>query len=173
MQVAQKTIVLTGASRGLGRALARELVRLGHLVEACSRSGRDSSELGFALQEVDVSDAAQVTRWARALIDRGRVPDILICNAAAIHEPAPIWRVSGSDFHNVIATNVLGTGYTLQAFLPSMVGRGTGLIIVVSSGWGRSAAADMAPYCASKWALEGLALSLAHELPLGMAAVTR
>jgi len=172
MQVGQKTIVLTGASRGLGRALARELVRLGHLVEACSRSGRDSSELGFALQEVDVSDAAQVTRWARALIDRGRVPDILICNAAAIHKPAPIWRVSGSDFHSVIATNVLGTGYTLQAFLPSMVGRGTGLIIVVSSGWGRSAAADMAPYCASKWALEGLTLSLAHELPQGMAAVT-
>src|SRR5215475_8864283 len=45
-------------------------------------------------------------------------------------------------------------------------------IIVVSSGWGRSTAADMAPFCASKWALEGLTHSLAHELPLGMAAVT-
>jgi NAD(P)-dependent dehydrogenase (short-subunit alcohol dehydrogenase family) len=55
VQAAQKTIVLTGASRGLGLALARELVRLGHHVEACSRSVRDSSELEFALQEVDIS----------------------------------------------------------------------------------------------------------------------
>jgi len=94
VQAAQKTIVLTGASRGLGLALTRELVRLGHYVEACSRSVRDSSELGITLQEVDISDAAQVTRWAHALIDRGSVPDILICNAAVINKPAPIWRVS-------------------------------------------------------------------------------
>jgi NAD(P)-dependent dehydrogenase (short-subunit alcohol dehydrogenase family) len=53
-----------------------------------------------------------------------------------------------------------------------MIKRKKGLIIIVSSGWGRSAAAEMAPYCASKWAVEGLTLALAHELPAGMAAVT-
>src|SRR5262249_12137077 len=96
-------------------------------------AGGLAGELRFGLQAVDVSNAAQVTKWARALIDRGCIPDILICNAAVINEPAPTWRVRGSEFHDVIATNVLGTGYTLQAFLPSMIRRGTGLIIVVSS----------------------------------------
>jgi NAD(P)-dependent dehydrogenase (short-subunit alcohol dehydrogenase family) len=172
VQAAQKTIVLTGASRGLGLALARELVRLGHLVEACSRSGKGARELGFSLQAVDVSDSRQVTKWACELLDRGCVPDILICNAAVINTPAPLWRATGSELHDVIAVNVLGTGYTLQSFLPPMIERKKGLIIIVSSGWGRSAAAEMAPYCASKWAVEGLALSLAHELPPSMAAVT-
>jgi NAD(P)-dependent dehydrogenase (short-subunit alcohol dehydrogenase family) len=124
------------------------------------------------LQAVDVSNAGQVKRWACTLLDRGCVPDILICNAVVINEPAPLWRVAGSEFYDVIAINVLGTGYTLQAFLPSMIRRRKGLIVIVSSGWGRSAAREMAPYCASKWALEGLTLSLAHELPPGMAAVT-
>jgi NAD(P)-dependent dehydrogenase (short-subunit alcohol dehydrogenase family) len=172
VQAAKKTVVLTGASRGLGLALARELVRLGHFVEACSRFGQGPRELGFSLQAVDVSDSRQVTRWACELLDRGCVPDILICNAAIINSPAPLWRATGSELHDVISVNVLGTGYTLQAFLPSMIKRKKGLIIIVSSGWGRTSAAEMAPYCASKWAVEGLALSLAHELPSSMAAVT-
>ena len=153
-------------------ALAQEFVRLGHVVEGCSRSGRGVNGLGFELESVDIADAAQVTRWARALLDRGRVPDILVCNAAIINEPATLWRVPAPELRDVITTNVLGTGYTIQAFAPAMIDRGEGLTVVLSSGWGRSTDPEMAPYCASKWAVEGLTLSLAKELPAGMAAVT-
>ena len=167
-----KTIVLTGASRGLGLALAQELARQGHLVAVCSRSGQVPAGSGFDLEAVDISDAAQVERWAHALLDRGCVPDILICNAGIVNEPATLWRGPGAELRDVITTNVIGTGYTIQAFAPVMIERGEGLIVVLSSGWGRSTDPEMSPYCASKWALEGLTLSLAKELPAGMAAVT-
>lgn len=171
-----KTIALTGASRGMGLALAREFTRQGHLVEGCSRSGRvaegERREPDFRLEPVDVANARDAVLWAKAVIGRGRVPDILICNAGVINDPAPLWDIPSAEVQEVISTNVLGTAYTLQAFLPAMIGRGTGIIVALSSGWGRSADAEMAPYCASKWAVEGLTLSLAKELPAGMAAVT-
>src|SRR5262249_23117057 len=56
-------------------------------------------------------------------------------------------------------------------FAPAMTREGKGIIVNFSSGWGRSTDAEVAPYCASKWAIEGLTLSLAQELPQGMAAV--
>jgi NAD(P)-dependent dehydrogenase (short-subunit alcohol dehydrogenase family) len=171
-----KTIALTGASRGMGLALARVFTRQGHVVEGCSRSGRvagdDRRAPDFRLEPVDISNDRDVSRWAKTVIGRGHVPDILICNAGVINDPAPLWDIPSAEVRDVINTNVLGTAYTLQAFLPAMIRRGAGIIVALSSGWGRSADAEMAPYCASKWAVEGLTLSLAKELPAGMAAVT-
>jgi NAD(P)-dependent dehydrogenase (short-subunit alcohol dehydrogenase family) len=160
----------------MGLALAREFTRMGHVVEGCSRSGRvaegDKRQPDFRLEAVDVSNDGDVARWAKAVVGRGHVPDILICNAGVINDPAPLWDISGAEMRTVIDTNVLGTAYTLQAFLPAMIARGSGIVVALSSGWGRSADAEMAPYCASKWAVEGLTLSLAKELPAGLAAVT-
>jgi NAD(P)-dependent dehydrogenase (short-subunit alcohol dehydrogenase family) len=59
----------------------------------------------------------------------------------------------------------------IRAFVPAMAQRGTGVIVNLSSGWGRSTAAEVAPYCATKYAIEGLTLAMAKELPRGMAAV--
>jgi NAD(P)-dependent dehydrogenase (short-subunit alcohol dehydrogenase family) len=67
--------------------------------------------------------------------------------------------------------NVKGTANVIRHFVPSMVRRKTGVIVNLSSGWGRSTDAEVAPYCASKWAIEGLTQSLAKELPPGMATV--
>ena len=75
------------------------------------------------------------------------------------------------EFSWVIDVNIKGVYHVLRHFLPAMVERGSGVIVNFSSGWGRSTDAEVAPYCATKYAIEGLTLALAQELPKGMAAV--
>ncbi len=71
----------------------------------------------------------------------------------------------------MIDVNIKGVVNVIRHFLPAMIARGSGVIVNMSSGWGRSTAAEVAPYCASKWAIEGLTRALAQELPRGLAAV--
>ena len=75
------------------------------------------------------------------------------------------------EFDQVIDINVKGVANVIRHFVPAMVARKSGVVVNFSSGWGRSVDADVGPYCASKWAVEGLTLALAEELPRGMAAV--
>ena len=75
------------------------------------------------------------------------------------------------EFSKLIDVNVKGVANVIRAFVPAMVEKGRGVIVNFSSGWGRSTSRDVAPYCASKWAIEGLTKALAQELPPGMAAV--
>ena len=75
-----------------------------------------------------------------------------------------------SEFSQLIDINVKGVFYTCKQFLPEMIKRRSGIVVNVSSTWGRSVAAEVAPYCASKYAIEGLTLALAQELPSGLAA---
>jgi NAD(P)-dependent dehydrogenase (short-subunit alcohol dehydrogenase family) len=95
----------------------------------------------------------------------------LLNNAALINTNAPLWQVPRDEFDRLIDVNIKGVANVLRHFLPAMVARGEGVIVNFSSGWGRSTSPEVAPYCASKWALEGLTQALAQELPQGMAAV--
>jgi NAD(P)-dependent dehydrogenase (short-subunit alcohol dehydrogenase family) len=104
-------------------------------------------------------------------LERVGVPDLVVNNAAVINRNRRLWEVSGEDFDEVMRVNVSGTANVIRHFVPAMVGRGSGVVVNFSSGWGRSTSADVAPYCASKWAIEGLTQSMAQELPGGMAAV--
>jgi NAD(P)-dependent dehydrogenase (short-subunit alcohol dehydrogenase family) len=88
-----------------------------------------------------------------------------------MNTPAPLWEVPADDFDAVIDVNVKGMANVIRAFVPAMVARKRGVIVNLSSGWGRSTSPEVAPYCASKYAVEGLTLALAQELPRGMAAV--
>ncbi len=172
-----KRIVLTGESQGLGRALVQEFDALGHSVAGCARSADAIAELkteyaaphDFA--SVDVADDAAVADWSAHVLDVFGVPDLLINNAAIINANAPLWEVSPQDFRQLIDVNINGVHSVLRHFLPAMMARRTGVIVNLSSGWGRSVSADVAPYCASKWAIEGMTKALAEELPSGMAAV--
>jgi len=98
-------------------------------------------------------------------------PDLLINNAALMNTPAPLWEADGAEFDGMIDVNVKGVFYVIKAFVPAMVERGTGVIVNLSSGWGRSTAPGVAPYCATKYAIEGMTLAMAQDLPRGMAAV--
>ena len=172
-----KKIVITGVTRGLGRALAARFIEAGHTVFGCGRSDQHIVDLQrhyrdphhFALLDVRLDD--EVATWAKRLIREHGAPDILINNAAVINQNAPLWKVAADEFQQLIDVNIAGVANCIRHFVPAMVERGTGVIVNLSSGWGRSTAAEVAPYCATKWAVEGLTRALAQELPNGMAAI--
>jgi NAD(P)-dependent dehydrogenase (short-subunit alcohol dehydrogenase family) len=172
-----KTIVITGVSKGLGRSLAEGFAAIGHTVIGCSRtsSGLDrlKAVLGSAhdFAVVDVASDEQVRDWARRIVADVGVPDLLINNAAVINRNAKLWQIDAEEFDRSMAINVSGTANVIRHFVPAMVKRRTGVIVNLSSGWGRSVSAEVAPYCATKWAIEGLTQALAEELPDGMCAV--
>jgi NAD(P)-dependent dehydrogenase (short-subunit alcohol dehydrogenase family) len=170
-------IAITGVTRGLGRALAEWYIAHGHTVAGCGRSGDAIFDLRMSHPEphhfdvVDVSQVTKVNIWAEKVTGYFGAPDILINNAGLMNTPAPLWEVSAEEFAKVISVNVLGVANVLRALIPSMVERKKGVIVNLSSGWGRSVSAGVAPYCASKYAVEGLTKALAEELPAGMAAI--
>ncbi|HBL31997.1 MAG TPA: oxidoreductase [Acidobacteria bacterium] len=172
-----RTVLLTGVSRGLGRALALRLAELGHLVLGCGRTAAAIEEMQrllgepHALSVVDVANAGEVDTWARRLLARQPPVDLLVNNAGVINANAPLWEVPVAEFSRVLDVNLKGAFHVLRAFLPSMVERRRGVVVNFSSGWGRSTSSEVAPYCATKWGIEGLTKALAEELPRGMAAV--
>ena len=168
-----KVIVLTGASRGLGRAMLEGFLARGHTVAACARSkisaAANANPKLFA--SVDVCNPTEVEAWAKTVLAEVGPPDLLINNAALINRSAPLWELTPEEFDPVIDVNIKGVFNVIRAFVPAMIRKNRGVIVNFSSGWGRSTAAEVAPYCATKWAIEGLTQALAQELPAGMAAV--
>src|SRR5262245_1431687 len=177
MPTSKRRVVITGATRGLGRAMADRLIALGHTVAGCGRSAAHIDELrrrhpaphDFAV--VDVADGAAVAAWAKGVLARLGPPDLLLNNAAVIAENAVLWDVPAEQFDRVVDVNIKGVANVVRAFVPAMIQRGSGVVVNFSSGWGRSTSPEVAPYCASKWAVEGLTRALAQELPRGLAAV--
>ncbi len=169
-------ILITGVTRGLGRALAEWYIAHGHTVIGCGRSA-EILNLRFAHPEphfftaLDVTEENKVALWAEKVSASHGSPDILINNAAVVNNPAPLWQVPAAEFNKLIDVNIKGVTNVLRHFLPAMVARKQGVIVNLSSGWGRSTSPGVAPYCASKYAIEGLTLALAQDLPPGMAAV--
>ena len=172
-----RLILLTGCSRGLGAALTKQFDAGGHTVVGCARSEASLAALRGALPArhrfsvVDVSDAAMVGDWANQIFREIGVPDLVINNAAVINDPAPLWEVAADEIDALLNVNVKGVLNVIRAFFPAMRQRGTGVVVNLSSGAGRMGLPGLAPYCATKWAVEGLTKSLAEELPDGMAAI--
>jgi NAD(P)-dependent dehydrogenase (short-subunit alcohol dehydrogenase family) len=174
----RRHIVITGTSRGLGRALVQPLVDLGHTVSGCGRSAGAAEAFNqihgapHRFSSVDVSDAHQVAAWAAEVLAANGPPDLLLNNAGLINHGAPFWEIAADEFDAVIRTNVIGSANVLRSFLPAMLAAGRGIIVNFSSGWGRHGAADVVPYCTSKFAVEGLSQALADEVPEGLAVVS-
>ena len=171
-----RRIAITGASRGLGRALIDQFVALGHVISGCARDTAAMEELKrqhgepHRFEAVDVSSDDEVARWALDVIAKGP-PDLLLNIAAIINRNAPLWEVPADEFSRLIDINIKGAYHVLRHFVPAMAARGEGVIVNFSSGWGRTASPEVAPYCASKWAIEGLTRALSMELPHGVAAI--
>jgi NAD(P)-dependent dehydrogenase (short-subunit alcohol dehydrogenase family) len=173
---AVRRVLITGVTRGLGLAMAEEFIARGHIVVGCGRKtghiealrGRWPAPHRFDV--VDVVEDRAVAAWATRVLAEGPV-DLLLNNAAIVNANAPLWEVPAAEFDQVIDVNIKGVANVLRHFLPAMVARRSGVIVNFSSGWGRSTSPEVAPYCATKWAIEGLTQALAQELPAGMAAV--
>jgi NAD(P)-dependent dehydrogenase (short-subunit alcohol dehydrogenase family) len=154
-----------------------EFVRLGHTVLGCGRSKAGIEQLrrqvgsphDFAA--VDVAADEEVKAWANRLLSSHGPPDLVLNNAGVINKNARLWETSAPEFSAVIDVNIKGIANVIRHFVPEMIKRKRGVIVNFSSGWGRSTDAEVAPYCASKWAIEGLTQAFAQELPSGLAAV--
>lgn len=157
--------------------MARGLANRGWKVAGCALSpgGLEAvaGELGAGhfLASVDVVEEDEVQAFCEAARREVGAPDLLLNNAALINDPAPLWEVSSEEFNRVVDVNIRGVANVLRHALPVMIERGSGVAVNFSSGWGRSTSPEVAPYCATKWAVEGMTQALADELPSGVAAV--
>lgn len=168
MEIEGKTVVITGASSGIGRATAVEFARRrARLVLAARRTSlldEVASECRASGAETKVV-ATDVTRRAEceALIDAAGRVDILVNNAGfAVF--APIEEARAEDLEAMMATNYFGTVYCTEAVLPGMLARGRGSIVIVASIAGLMGYARMGGYCATKFALVGFAEALRDEV---------
>ena len=184
----KKVVVITGVTKGIGLALVGEFTRCGWRVAGCGRSVKTVRELQnkygseHLFSVVDIKDNASVSKWAKEVALKMGIPFILINNAALINHPKVLWEVPLGEFADIMNTNVLGTVNMLRHFIPLMLQNRQGIIVNVSSGWGANGKItfspdcegweSFSPYCASKFAIEGLTQSLSQELPQGLIAVT-
>jgi len=174
----EKIVVITGVTRGLGRALLKEFVHQGWTVAGCGTSVSAISDLQkeygneHVFSTVDVADNDAVKTWADVVVSKIGSPNILINNAGVINKPSPLWKVPPAEFNKVMTVNITGVFNVLQYFIPAMIQKKNGLIINISSSSGKEGEEMFAPYCASKFAIEGLTKSLAKELPEGLAVVS-
>ncbi|KAB7678524.1 SDR family NAD(P)-dependent oxidoreductase [Bacillus cereus] len=172
-----KSVIITGVTQGLGRAMVDRFHELGWNIYGCGRSKDKIEELKkqyskiHDFQVIDVSDSQQVNNWANYILNTHTAPDMIINNASIVNQNAQLWKITDQEFENVMNVNVNGVVNVIRAFVPAMVARKEGIIINMSSSWGREGEAELAPYCASKFAIEGITKSMALELPHGMAVV--
>ena len=169
---ADKVVLITGGSRGLGLVLARELADRGAKIAICARdrvelqrAKEDLASYGAEVFDVlcDVREQVQVDEMITDVRSRfGRI-DVLINNAGVI-QVGPLDAQTQADFEDAMQVHFWGPFYAMQAVLPEMRQRGDGRIINISSIGGKIAVPQLAPYCASKFALAGLSSALHTEL---------
>ena len=177
MNINNQNIMITGVTKGIGMALAKQYIKQGHMVIGCGRNANligsmsDLYSKNTDFQVVDISNYKQVSSWAQDIINKYGPPDYLINNAGVINKNNYLWNISPDEFSSVIDINIKGVYNTIKELVPGMIAKGKGTVVNLSSGWGRSTSPEVAPYCSSKWAIEGLSKSLAQELPDGITCV--
>lgn len=163
-----KLVLITGASQGIGQAAARSFAEQGATVVAVARSWQKLAELASSNKRIvpvaaDVADGASMDAMAaRVLAERG-VPDVVIANAG-IGLDARFEDTSDAAMLELLQVNTLGVLRTVRPFLPGMVARRSGRILLVSSVVGKRGIPHYTAYSASKFALHAMADCLRPEL---------
>jgi NAD(P)-dependent dehydrogenase (short-subunit alcohol dehydrogenase family) len=178
--LAGRLALVTGASQGIGRSLALAFAKAGAHVVAAARS-RDKLDETVALirndggsadaAEVDLRHEQSINDLAHSLHERDLAVDVLVNNSGIAGPTASLWETSPGDWDEVMAVNVRGVFLTCRAFLPPMIERRHGSVLVISSISGKTPLVGRTPYTASKLALVGMVRTLAFEIgPYGLRA---
>ena len=155
--------LITGASRGIGAAIASALASAGVRLGLGSRSGDDLDIEGAVARPCDVRDPASLEALVAATVDRFGGLDILVVNAG-VGAYGPFLDLPADQLEEMIDVNVKGAIYSVRAALPHLLGSAAGDIVTIASEAGRRGLPYEAVYCASKFAQVGLTAALDHEL---------
>lgn len=160
--------VVTGASRGIGRAVAIELGKLGMRVALTSRTKTDLEVVAREIPcahtiTADIRNVEQVEAMISDVVRILGPIDVLV-NSAGLYHFGPVMGVSEDDFDSIVDTNLRGVFFTSRTVLPSMIERKKGHIVNISSIAGKVGSANRALYCASKFGVVGFSYSLAEEV---------
>jgi 3-oxoacyl-[acyl-carrier protein] reductase len=158
-----KVALITGASRGIGAAVARLLADQGVRLGLGSRRGDDLAIGGAVARQCDVRDSAQVDALTAATVERFGRLDILVANAG-VGAYGPFVELPPEYLEEMIDVNLKGTLYAVRAALPHLLEAGEGDIITLASEAGRRGLPYESVYCASKFGQVGFTRSLDHEL---------
>ena len=171
MTLKDKVAIVTGASRGIGEAIARKFCQEGASVMLCSRSAESVATIAEALSgeggdakstQADISNKADVEALVDLTLKEFDRVDILV-NNAGITRDALFMRMKDEDWDAVLQTNLTGTAYSMRAVIRSMMRQRSGRIINISSVVGVAGNAGQANYAASKAGIIGLTKSVAKE----------
>ena len=171
--LSRKTVVITGASRGLGRALVLAFAEGGWKVSACARSAASLSELAEELERsavphlcegVDVSNESEVRSWIERTQATLGHPAVLINNASLLGSRQPLLSIASQEWTEVLAANLNGTVLVTRLVAEAMLAVGEGSIINVSSGAAIAPRVTWGTYAISKAAVEAFSYNLAAEL---------
>ena len=178
MLLTHQTALITGAGRGIGRAVALRLAQEGAKVAVAGRTKKRRDEVtaeitALGLQAkafpIDVTNENQVNSAVENIRSIWGSIDILVNNAGIIQYDRPVWDVTVREWDDTMAVNSRGTFLCCRAIIPHMIQNKSGVIINICSSSARSADEDYGPYVASKWAQAGYTTSLARSVrPYGI-----
>jgi NAD(P)-dependent dehydrogenase (short-subunit alcohol dehydrogenase family) len=166
------SVLITGTSKGIGLETALTFARAGHTVHATMRNPSHSpilaetaarEKLPISVSAMDVDSDASVSDGVATILKNHGPIDVLV-NNAGIERAGSVEELPLAEFRAVMETNYFGALRCIQALVPLMRQRRSGCIINVTSVAGRIAGPPLAPYTASKWALEALSEALAGEM---------
>ena len=167
-----QSALVTGASRGIGLAIAQRLGQMGARLAICARDARRLKDASAKLTQegiqnlalpADVTRASDVSSLVEATLKTFGALDILV-NNAGIGRFAPVHEFTEADWDALLDTNLKGVFLTSRAAIPGMISRRRGHIINIASLAGKNSFAGGSVYCASKWGLLGLTYSMAEDL---------
>ncbi|MSR36845.1 MAG: SDR family oxidoreductase, partial [Gemmatimonadetes bacterium] len=165
--LAGQSALVTGASRGIGEAVARRLADAGARVHLLARRSRVldrlAAELGGRAWTVDLADQDTLGTLLSGLVEEEGAPDVLV-NAAGVFDVGAFAETPIEVFDRALYANLRGPFLVIRALLPAMLARGTGTIVTIGSVAGHRAFPGNAAYSASKYGLRGLLVVLGEEL---------